>query len=53
MYRAKQEGRQCYRFFTQEMHVRLARNLQLVNGLRHALELGQFYMLYQPQVHIT
>jgi EAL domain-containing protein (putative c-di-GMP-specific phosphodiesterase class I) len=52
MYRAKQEGRQCYRFFTQEMHARLARNLQLVNGLRHALELGQLHMLYQPQVSI-
>jgi EAL domain-containing protein (putative c-di-GMP-specific phosphodiesterase class I) len=34
------------------MHVRLARNLQLVNGLRHALELGQLHMLYQPQVSI-
>jgi predicted signal transduction protein with EAL and GGDEF domain len=27
MYRAKQEGRQCYRFFTQEMQARSARNL--------------------------
>ncbi|MGZ5059038.1 MAG: EAL domain-containing protein [Methylobacter sp.] len=50
MYRAKQEGRQCYRFFTQEMQVHSARNLQLVNALRHALEQGQLQAHYQPQV---
>ncbi|MGZ5054459.1 MAG: bifunctional diguanylate cyclase/phosphodiesterase [Methylobacter sp.] len=50
MYRAKQEGRQCYRFFTQEMQAHSARNLQLVNALRHALENGQLQAHYQPQV---
>jgi diguanylate cyclase (GGDEF)-like protein/PAS domain S-box-containing protein len=50
MYRAKQEGRQCYRFFAQEMQVQSARNLQLVNALRHALEHGQLQAYYQPQV---
>jgi len=50
MYRAKQEGRQCYRFFTQEMQVQSARNLQLVNALRHALEHAQLQVHYQPQV---
>jgi diguanylate cyclase (GGDEF)-like protein len=50
MYRTKQEGRQGYRFFTPEMQARSARNLQLVNALRHALELGQLQVFYQPQV---
>ncbi|MDP1667107.1 MAG: EAL domain-containing protein [Methylobacter sp.] len=50
MYRAKQEGRQCYRFFTQEMQASSARNLQLVNALRHALERDQLQVYYQPQV---
>jgi diguanylate cyclase (GGDEF)-like protein/PAS domain S-box-containing protein len=50
MYRAKQEGRQCYRFFTQEMQARSARNLQLVNALHHALERDQLHIYYQPQV---
>ncbi|TRW95410.1 bifunctional diguanylate cyclase/phosphodiesterase [Candidatus Methylobacter oryzae] len=50
MYRAKQEGRQCYRFFTQEMQARSARNLLLVNALHHALELGQLQIYYQPQI---
>jgi diguanylate cyclase (GGDEF)-like protein/PAS domain S-box-containing protein len=49
MYRAKQEGRQCYRFFTQEMQARSARNLQLVNALHHALEREQLHIYYQPQ----
>ncbi|HEY8098259.1 MAG TPA: EAL domain-containing protein [Methylobacter sp.] len=52
MYRAKQEGRQGYRFFTPEMQARSARNLQLVNALRHALEQGQLYVHYQPQVTV-
>lgn len=50
MYRAKQEGRQGYRFFTSEMQARSARNLQLVNALRHALKLQQLELYYQPQV---
>ena len=50
MYRAKQEGRQCYRFFTPEMQARSARNLQLVNALRHALDRSQLQVHYQPQI---
>jgi diguanylate cyclase (GGDEF)-like protein len=52
MYRAKQEGRQGYRFFTAEMQLRSARNLQMVNALRRALELEQFEVHYQPQVSL-
>ncbi|MFZ2406048.1 MAG: PAS domain S-box protein, partial [Methylobacter sp.] len=50
MYRAKQEGRHGYRFFTPEMQARSARNLQLVNALRHALEHEQLHVHYQPQI---
>jgi len=52
MYRAKQDGRNCFRFFTAEMQERSARNLQLVNDLRHALEREQFHVLYQPQLSL-
>ncbi len=52
MYRAKQDGRDGYRFFTAEMQERAARNLQLVNALRHALERDQLQVYYQPQVSI-
>ena len=52
MYRVKQDGRQGYRFFTQEMQTRSTRNLQLVNALRHALERNQLQLHYQPQICI-
>ena len=52
MYRAKQDGRHCYRFFTQEMQIHSERNLHLVNALRHALEHDQLQLNYQPQVSI-
>ncbi len=50
MYRAKQEGRNDYRFFTAEMQATSARNLQLVTALRHALERKQLSLHYQPQL---
>ncbi len=50
MYRAKQEGRHGFRFFTAEMQARSARHLQLVNALRQALEHNQLEVHYQPQV---
>lgn len=52
MYRAKHDGRNKYRFFTQEMQSRIARSLQLDNALRHALERGQFRLNYQPQISL-
>ena len=50
MYRAKQEGRRGYRFFTQEMQARSVRNMLLVNALRTAMEHNQLQVHYQPQV---
>jgi len=50
MYRAKQEGRNAYRFYTAEMQARSARHLQLVNALRQAIEHDQLQVHYQPQM---
>ncbi len=50
MYCAKQEGRNGYSFFTKEMQEHSARNLELNNALRHALEKNQFQLHYQPQI---
>jgi diguanylate cyclase (GGDEF)-like protein len=50
MYRAKQEGRHCYRYFTTEMQTQSARKLQLVNALRQAVEGNQLQIYYQPQI---
>lgn len=50
MYRAKHDGRNCYRFVTPEIQARLARNLELENALRHALKRHELEIYYQPQI---
>ena len=52
MYKAKQAGRNGFRFFTQEMQANTERNLQLANALRFAIERDQLYLHYQPQVSV-
>jgi diguanylate cyclase (GGDEF)-like protein len=49
MYRAKQEGRNNFCFFTEEMQHKTTRNLELGNALRHALERNELQLHYQPQ----
>ena len=53
MYRAKQDGRNCFRFFTAEMQTRSTRTLHLENALRRSLERGQLSLHYQPQVALA
>jgi EAL domain-containing protein (putative c-di-GMP-specific phosphodiesterase class I) len=53
MYRAKHDGRNCYRFFAPEIQERSARNLEIENALRHALSRNQLELYYQPQLSIT
>ena len=53
MYRAKQDGRNAYRFFTSEMQARSERTLTLENALRRALERDQLRLHYQPQVSLV
>ena len=52
MYRAKQDGRNCYRFFATEMQTRSTRTLQLESALRRALEREQLALHYQPQMSL-
>ncbi len=52
MYRVKNSSRNGFHFFTQEMQLNLARNLQLENALRHALKRNELEVYYQPQVAI-
>ena len=52
MHRAKQEGRNGYRFFTAEMQRQSARILQLESALRQALDRHELHLCFQPQVSI-
>lgn len=50
MYRAKAEGRNCYRFFIAGMDDAIRARKQLEHDLRQGLERGWFELHYQPQV---
>ncbi|GGF07582.1 hypothetical protein GCM10011356_21350 [Kangiella profundi] len=53
MYRAKQDGRNSFRFFAQEMQEHSLRSLQLSAALKDALSNDQFHLVYQPQLSLT
>ena len=52
MYRAKEAGRNTYRFFDEAMNVEALEHLQLRNGLRRALDRHELVLHYQPQVDL-
>ena len=52
MYRAKQAGRDTYRFFTTEMNAEVIARLDLESALRKAVENNEFLLHYQPKVQL-
>lgn len=52
MYRAKEEGRQNYQFFTPDMKSRALEQIEMESNLRQALERNEFVVYYQPQINI-
>ncbi|MDO9047077.1 MAG: EAL domain-containing protein [Methylobacter sp.] len=50
LFRAKQNGRNNFQFFTRQLHEQVKLMLQIENELRLALEQGQLLLYYQPQV---
>lgn len=53
MYRAKEDGRNRFEFFKQEMHTRLLRKSTIESGLRNALAKNLLEVVYQPKYSIT
>ena len=52
MYRAKEAGRNVYRFFTQEMDAQVLMRMDLEKDLRRALGHKEFVIHYQPIVDL-
>ncbi len=52
MYRAKEAGRNRYRFFEPEMAVATRERMALETSLRPALARGQFELHYQPRIDL-
>jgi diguanylate cyclase (GGDEF)-like protein/PAS domain S-box-containing protein len=53
MYRAKEIGRNTYRFFTKQMNDQAAERLTIESHLRYALERDELFVEYQPIVEVS
>jgi diguanylate cyclase (GGDEF)-like protein/PAS domain S-box-containing protein len=53
MYLAKEQGRNGYHFYTEELNQRAHERLHLENSLRLALERDEFQLHFQPQIELN
>ena len=52
MYQAKESGRNTYEYFSAEMNRRACERQTIENRLRGALQRGELFLVYQPQLDI-
>ncbi|MEO7387475.1 MAG: EAL domain-containing protein, partial [Gammaproteobacteria bacterium] len=52
MYQAKENGRNNFKFFHEQMHADLMQYHELERDIREAIHLGQFQLAYQPKVNV-
>ncbi len=53
MYRAKQAGRDTFRFFTAQMNAEALAQIKLEKAVRKAVENAEFVLFYQPKVQLS
>src|SRR5690606_13338351 len=52
LYRAKEDGRNCYRFHSGDLDAEVVERVALADDLRKALAENQLELYYLPQVHL-
>jgi EAL domain-containing protein (putative c-di-GMP-specific phosphodiesterase class I) len=52
MYGAKEDGRNTFRFYTEEMTQVALERVHLEATLRHAIDRNQLFLVYQPQIDL-
>ncbi|HET6720295.1 MAG TPA: EAL domain-containing protein [Rhodocyclaceae bacterium] len=52
MYRAKEQGRNSFQFYTAALNARASERLSRENSLRRAIERGEFELQFQPRVDL-
>ena len=50
MYKAKQQGRDTYVVYSEDLDSKLSKRVELRNELQEAIKTGQLFLNYQPQV---
>lgn len=50
MYHAKEQGRNNFQFYSSEMNASALDVLTMSSNLRHAMERGELFLVYQPQI---
>jgi len=53
MYKVKEQGKNGFQFFREDMNARAFERLVFVTGLRRALERQEFRVVYQPQIDLA
>jgi len=53
MFRAKEDGRNTYKFYTPSMNIKAIERMQLENSMHKALDRKEFSLYYQPLVGLS
>jgi diguanylate cyclase (GGDEF)-like protein len=53
LYRAKEDGRNCFRFHNRQLDQQVRERVTFADELRTAIECGELELYYQPQVEIA
>lgn len=53
MYRAKEHKRNCFQFFTEDMHRKMLHRMHVESELHEAIKNNEFSLVYQPQLDLV